>query len=230
MSRFLELDEMGAKFSRALAADEKPAANAATFWYQLLGYNPKLNRALSRGNSALMYQEGHRVLGKVPGQEFAVEKLPDPICTELMNAHGGDKDGPRLISFRYERLANGKWIGGYTIETQREYSELVKSRKQLDAKFADALSKEFAPEVQSVELAYGESSWAEPGPQLVVSRKGERYASFSKVEGELRQLWDELSDHLRGHGVRHLYSASIRLDKAKSQLREGDNIQLLYCR
>lgn len=229
-TRFPQLDQMSREFSRALKADQSPLATAATFWYELLGYNPKLNRALSRGDTSLVYRNGHKVMGTVPGQDFAVEELPDPVCAELMSQHGGTKDGPRLISFRYECAPSGEWRGGYTIETQREYGELVKGRQALDAKFTDALKKEFSPEVERISLTYGGASWKEPGPKLIVSRVGVKEAEFRDPAGQLRALWEELVEYLRGHGVRHLYYANFALDKPSATLREGKGIQLLYCR
>jgi hypothetical protein len=229
-SRYPELDEIDQEFSRALAADPEPLSNTALFWQEGLDFEPEIPRVRTRGDYVLMYQNGHKTVGKVPGPSFETGKRPADVCCALMTKHAASPDGPRMIAFRYERAPDASWAGGYSIETQQQFEALVKARRPLDAKFTEALRKHFTPDVDGVTLRYGAPSWQDPGPQLVISKVGEQRATFNAPDSDLRRLWDELLDCLKGHRVRHLYSVTMSLDKPKSRLREGDNLQLLYSR
>lgn len=230
-ARYPELEKMHCEFSRALVADAAPLGDAASLWHELLGYDADAaQRAMSRGNAFLRYRRGPKELTDVPGQQFTEDKLPHQVCVGIMNEHGGSKDGPRLISFRYDRAAHGGWKGGYTIETQQEYFELVKGRKTLDSGFTDMLRKQMTQGVKRVSINFNEPSWEEPGPKLIIGRVDQQGATFSDLDGELRQLWNDLLEYLRGHGVRHLYYAKLGIHKITDTLREGNGIQLSYCR
>jgi hypothetical protein len=152
----------------------------------------------------------------------------DEIDQAFARALAADPEGPRVITFRYERGADGVWSGGYSIETHQQYEELVKARKALDAKLTEALRKHFAAGVETVSLTYGVRSWAEPGPKLVISKAGEPRASFNDPDPELWSLWHELLELLKGRGFRHVYRADMTLDKPKARLREGDNLRVRY--
>jgi hypothetical protein len=224
--QYSELDELNGAFMGALRADPKPQSNAALLWHEAIDVDRKVSppRVRSRGDAFLLYLRDHASLDQVPGQNFAPNKLPHVVCTRLMTEHAPLPDGPRFIAFRYDRGPEGLWSGGCRIETQKQYQDLVAGRKPYDDKLTEALRGRFAPGVVSIGLTYGLRRWEQPGPQLRVDT-GE--LAWSEPDGEVKAAWDEWVAYLKNQGMRHLYSAELRLDKPKARLRE-DNIKLRY--
>jgi hypothetical protein len=223
-----ELEAINREFLRALRADPKPMSNSALFWHEGLEFdrNPEAPRVRSRGDAFLLYLREHKGLDEVPGQQFAQDKLPMEVCAAVMTKYAPSPTGPRLITFRYDRSADGRWDGGCSIETQAQYVELVKGRKELDERMAEALRGYFNPGIEAVELLYGLRRWDKPGPKLGLDRG--QVKDFVDVEGELAKTWVDLVDYLSRHGVKHIYNARFTLEKPKSRLRDGQNARILY--
>lgn len=222
-----ELDELNDAFLRMLRADPKPQSNAALLWHELLQVYPESSavRVRSRGDACLLYVQGHVSLDEVPGRNFGDGKRPMEVCERVMARLADSPECPHFIAFRYDRSPEGLWSGEGRIETQQQYQELVAGQKPYADKLTEALRGRFAPGVVSVGLTYGLRRWEQPGPQLRVDT-GE--LAWSEPDGEVKAAWDELVAYLKSQGIRHLYSAELRLDKPKARLRAGDNIKLRY--
>ena len=226
--QYPELDEMNEEFLRALHADPAPITDSALLWHEALASNLKVDppQVRSRGDAFLEYLRGHASIKEVPGQKFAQDKLPIRVCAALMTKQALSPAMPRMITFRYDRSAEGRWEGGYSIETREQYVALVKGRKELDERMAEALRGYFKPGVEAVELEYGLRRWEHPGPKLGLD-KGQ-IIDFVDVEGELAKTWAELVGYLSSQGVNHIYYANFKLEKPKSRLREGVNATIRY--
>ncbi len=223
-----ELDEIDEEFLRALRADPEPATNSGLFWHEALDIdrNPEAPRVRSRGDAFLMYLRDHASVQQVPDQEFADDKLPMKVCAAVMTKHAPSPDGPRLINFRYDRSEDGEWGGGYSIETQQQYLNLIKGRKVLDERLTEALRRHFQPGVEQVELEYGLRRWKDPGPKLELDR-GDAI-DFLDMDDDLARLWQDYVEYLTSCGVKHIYQARFTLQKPKSRLREGHNAWMRY--
>jgi hypothetical protein len=105
-----ELDLLHGAFLGALDADPAPLADAAVFCYEAIGFdrNSTAPKATCRGTSFMHYKQGPKQLRDVPGQAFATEALPAKVCTRLISEAAASWDGPRSISFRYERTDGGE--------------------------------------------------------------------------------------------------------------------------
>ncbi len=151
----------------------------------------------------------------VPGQDFTDEKLPFHICEALIKQGAASYEGPRSISFRYEQH-NGRWTGGYTVETSQQYRDLVIGRAAIDSRIVDALRKRWTDGVTRVGLLYGVHGWKEWGPKLKVSGVD---AQLSDPTPDVLEPWNELVDRQsNGEGSRgRRHSASVRpmIDYAK---------------
>lgn len=231
MSRtYPELDVLHAAFLRALHADPEPATSVADFSYEVLEANrdPASPSARSRGSAFLAYLDGHREVADVPGQEFAPDALPSRVCEALLSRHAASMDGPWALTFRYERGADGRWVGGYTIETSSEHEALVRGRREIDARMADVLRAQWSSGVTRLKLLYGAPSWKDPGPKMVVMRGTS--SEIIAPEPAVLSVWQEFVEYLRSHGFHHLYYADFSLLKPNAKLKEGENVQLRYSR
>lgn len=224
------LDALHEEFLRALRADTAPLSDLALFWYEGMRFNrdAAAPTAACRGTPFLRYQRGAKMLKDVPGQEFATEVLPARVCTAIISANAADWAGPRSISFRYDRV-DGEWTGGFAIESSAEYRDQVLSRRDLDAQLAKAMTDHWTEGVSAVRLVYGVGSQEDPGPRVVISRKGVRAPEFVPPSEALTVCWRRFKDHLE-RGQWRLYAAEVRQEKAGASLAEGETIEARYGR
>ena len=116
-----ELDEIHQHFLGALSNDANPPSNVALFWHEAVSVkrDAEAPDAITRGPTFLTYYDGPSEICDVPGQDFVPGKLPFRVCERMIKQGAATYEGPRLISFRYDR-ENGTWVGGYTIETSQQ--------------------------------------------------------------------------------------------------------------
>ena len=230
MSIRSRLDALDQEFLRALRADPAPLSDLALFWYEGMRFtrDAAAPNALCRGTPFLRYQRGAKMLKDVPGQMFATEVLPARECTAIISSQAADWAGPRSISFRYDRV-DGEWVGGYDLDSSSEYRDQVLSRRDLDVQLAKAMTDHWTEGVSAVKLVYGVGSQEDPGPRVMVYRKGVRAPEFVPPSDGLTVCWQRFKDHIE-RGRWRLYSAEVRQEKAGAALAEGDTIEARYGR
>jgi len=225
--RYPELTALHHEFMRALSQDPEPQYGAAYLWYQGLEFkrSDRKPSATSRGHEQLHYLNGAEQGKRVPGQNFPKAGTPKEVCSALISQGAADWEGPFQINFRYDRNAEGVWSGGYSIETSAKHREIVAGRTEYDDAIAAALNANWDDDTQARRLSF--VSGDKNGLFLMVRRaKGTEYL---ELDPPLQQAWDALVAYLKGHGVRHIYVVNYKLTKPTSRLREGDNMQLIYC-
>jgi hypothetical protein len=226
--RYPELTQLHHEFTRALSEDPAPKFPDAFLWYQGIDFerDPLKPSARTRGHEHLTYLNFTAGGGKVPGQQFAPDKTPPKICSNLISRHAADWEGPYQINFRYTRSSEGIWSGFYSVESSAQHRDIVAGRAECDRQIGDALRASWGPDVQSLLLDYG-SLGEDPGPRLITRRPGgtERVAAPAPIQA----AWQTLDGYLKSRGVKQLYNASYKLMKPNSRLRDGDNVQLIYC-
>lgn len=225
-----QLEVLHDEFLRALRADPAPLSDTAVFWYEGMRFNRDTAspNAACRGTAFLRYQRGAKAMQDVPGQQFATEVLPARVCTALISSQAADWDGPRSISFRYDRI-DGQWVGGFDVDSSAAYRDQVLSRRELDAELAQAMTEHWAEGVTAVKLVYGVASQEDPGPRVMVSRKGVRAPEFLPPGPAVMASWQRFKDHIE-RGRWRLYAVEARQEKSGAALAEGDTISARYGR
>lgn len=221
--------EFDGVFIAALRADMAPAAPLALFWFEGIGFKREAENpsAISRGTAFLHYQKGGRILGDVPNQGFAAERLPTHVCQSLISEHAASWDGPRSLSFRYDLTETG-WTGGGAWESSSTYRELVLSRRALDDEMSDALGALWTPSTLVLSLNYGSTMKDDPGPRLRV--KTSESNEFQVLPDHVMNVWRQYEPHGQKFGHHHLYSTQMTLKEPGGRLREGDNLYVRYGR
>ncbi len=224
-----ELDELHQQFHTALTNDANSPSNVALFWHEAtrVKRDPEAPDAITGGPAFLKYYNGPSMVRDVPGQAFEPGKLPFRVCERLIKQGAATYEGPRLISFRYERQ-NTEWVGGYSVETSQQYRDLVVGRTEIDARLVNALRPRWKKGLTHVSLVYGVHGWKEWGPKLKLSKGFD--AELLDPPPEILEAWNELVAYMKANGVKHIYYADISIDKASAKVREGEGIQLHYDR
>ena len=224
-----ELDELHQRFLEVLSNDSAPPSNVALFWHEAVSVkrDPAAPDAVTRGPAFLTYYDGPSEVRDVPGQDFVPTKLPFRVCERLIKQGAATYEGPRLISFRYDRRGS-EWGGGYTIETSQQYRDLVVGRAAIDARLVDALRPHWKKGLSHVSLLYGVDGWKEWGPRLQLTKGFD--GEHLDPPPEILEAWNELVAYMKANGVKHIYYADISIDKASAKAREGEGIQLHYDR
>lgn len=223
------IEEYHREFISALQSDEAPLSPLALFWYEIVSVirDPAKPSAISRGTAFLHYQQGGKKLKEVPGQDFPVERLPARVCQRLLSEHAASWEGPRSLSFRYDRTENG-WAGGGAWESSASYRDQVLSRRELDARMAAILRALWTPETQGIFLNFGTTMTDDPGPRLRI--KSSRGNEFVSLPDAVMEVWLEYERHVQRFGHHHLYSAFMTLDRPDGELSEGRTVTLRYGR
>lgn len=221
-----QLAALDEAFLQALHRDAEPLSDTALFWYEGIRFqrDAAAPTAATRGTAFLHYQRGAKKLKDVPGQDFAVELLPARVCTALIASAAANWDGPRTISFRYDRVGTA-WTGGYAIETSAEYREQVLSRRVIDAEFAESLRDHWSSGVTQVRFVYGVASQEEPGPRVMVYRTGVRAPEFVPPSERVMQAWLRIKEHVE-RGRSRVYYAEVTQETEGAALAEGDTIHV----
>ena len=224
-----ELDEIHQPFLGALSNDANAPSTVALFWHEAISMkrDPAAPDAVTRGPTRLKYYDGPSMVRDVPGLDFPEDKRPFAVCERLIKRGAATYEGPRSISFRYDRESTG-WVGGYSVETSAQYRDLVVGRAAIDARLVDALRPKWKKGLTNVALVYGVHGWKEWGPKLKLSKGFQ--AELSDPPLEILEPWNELVAYMTSHGMKHLYYASIAIDKPSAKPREGEGIQLQYDR
>lgn len=220
------LSDLHAAFLKALKADPSPAADMAVFWYEVIRFDRDKGTAASRGTSFLRYQKASRSVGDVPGQDFPVELLPAKRCQALLTEHAKSLDGPRSLSFRYDRV-DGHWVGGYSWETSAMYLALAEARAKLDNEMSAALASAWRGGIKSLMFVYGAPiADTEVGPrpklQFLLEPRG---SEFEDPPADVLGLWQQYERLVSSFGHRHLYYAEFRLESPTEKLA---SVQLRY--
>ncbi len=224
-----ELDEIHQRFLDALSSDQDPPSTVALFWHEAISVKraPDAPDAITRGTTRLKYFDGPSMVRDVPSLNFPEDKRPFAVCERLIKQGAATYEGPRMISFRYDRESTG-WVGGYSVETSAQYRDLVVGRAEIDARLVDALRSKWKKGLTNLALVYGVHGWKEWGPKLKLS-KGFA-AELLDPSPEILEPWNELVAYMTSHGVKHIYYASIAIDKPTAKPREGEGIQFQYDR
>jgi len=227
--RYPELNDLHHEFMRALSEDPAPKFPDAFLWYQGIdfGRDPLKPSARCRGHAQLTYLNVTAEAGKVPGQQFAPDKAPPKVCTELISRHAADWQGPYQINFRYTRNSEGIWSGFYSIETSAQHRDIVAGRAGFDKLIAEALKAGWEPNLVERILTYG-SVGEDPGPKMINTRKSGAYERLD-ADPKLQEAWKATVNYLKGQGARQIYNAKFKLTKPTGRLRDGDNAEIFYC-
>lgn len=221
-----QLAALDEAFLQALHRDPEPLSDTALFWYEGIRYqrDAAAPTATTRGTAFLHYQRGAKQLKDVPGQGFAVDVLPARVCTALIASAAASWDGPRTISFRYDRVGT-TWTGGYAIETSAEYRDQVSSRRVIDAELAESLRDHWSTGVTQVRFLYGVASQEDPGPRVSLYRAGVRAPEFVPPSEHVLQTWLRLKEHVE-RGRFRVYYAEATQETEGAALAEGDTIRV----
>lgn len=199
-------------FLKRLAAVGEPKSDLARCTASGRSFTRDADRpdAVVGGMNSLAFDKG----ATVP----AVPRLPDSLneserLAVLIKKFAYDLEGPRMISFRYDR-SNGEWVGSHSIETSKAHMDELATREALDERMRTLLGTKWRKDIKSFRFTYGVTGrTSDPGPWLQYSLRPKGF-EYEKAEGELLDLWGEYVEHFAKFGFR-TYRAQIFVDGPK---------------
>jgi hypothetical protein len=228
--RYEPLDRLHGAILERLQADARPLGDHAVYWHEGLRLDGVGGPPWTRGDDAPYYRRANVAVGLVPGPDFPKALKPFAVCDSLIMEERRSAEGPRSISFHYERANDGTWRGSYAVETQRQYLDFCEGRRPFVDKILRALKGMVGEEIDRAAIISDSLVRRKEGPELRVHSRSGGDSTFHDVSGELLDRWNELIQYLQSQGISSLQDVLLEVKKPLPKARPVERVMILYCR
>jgi hypothetical protein len=169
-------------------------------------------------------------MGRVPGPALAKDLGPPKVCEAALLDKPRSHTGLRSVTFTYERGKDGRWRGGYAVETRQQFVDHLKGREPFVRKMMEALRPFLAKGALRAALIVGKNKRKKRGPELRVIRPTDVYCTFHDLPDQLVEPWNELVAHLQGQGIARLVQVELEVKQPRPTAPVTESVQIWYSR